>query len=345
KIMEENHYYPFGLKHSTYADPKQKYELVDNMENTARPTYVLKTDYQYKYNGKELQDELNLNTYAYGWRDYDPATARFNKIDRFAEKYPNASPYHYAGNNPTRFTDVKGDSIWINFGKNNENRVLYQDGQLLNADGSAYTGDGVKIKKDGSTKITNSFLKQSVNSLNTLGGTATGGEMLSVLQDSGYNFNISNASFNPGNRKGKNEFVPDNENNARAFIRSTNGGEFTAFGSGGTIYWNPSDPAFGTLNVVGGTDFNPTTNLGHELGHGWDSNYGLLNGQRINGIEIEEIRGSYIENQIRGQLGAPLRSNYNGQSLLKGNSLIRNGSGNPTVDFIIRSYSIQVVTQ
>ncbi|SMC81030.1 RHS repeat-associated core domain-containing protein [Moheibacter sediminis] len=106
--MEENHYYPFGLKHSTYADPKQKYELVDNMENTARPTYVLKTDYQYKYNGKELQDELGLNWYDYQARNYDPALGRWMNIDPLAEMSRKTSPYVYALNNPVFFIDPDG---------------------------------------------------------------------------------------------------------------------------------------------------------------------------------------------------------------------------------------------
>ncbi|KIX21476.1 hypothetical protein SY27_07145 [Flavobacterium sp. 316] len=54
-ILEESHYYPFGLKHSGYN------------EGTNQPNY------QYKYNGKELQDELGLNIYDYGARNYDPA--------------------------------------------------------------------------------------------------------------------------------------------------------------------------------------------------------------------------------------------------------------------------------
>ena len=69
--------------------------------------------YNYKYNGKEFQDELGLNVYSYGWRDYDPAIGRFMKIDRFAEKYGMLSPYSYAGNNPILFIDIAGDSIGL----------------------------------------------------------------------------------------------------------------------------------------------------------------------------------------------------------------------------------------
>jgi len=48
---------------------------------------------------------------AYQWRDYDPAIGRFGKVDRFAEKYYDQSPYHFIRNNPIFFKEIKGDSI------------------------------------------------------------------------------------------------------------------------------------------------------------------------------------------------------------------------------------------
>ncbi len=113
KILEENHYYPFGLKHNAYVpirkDVKYQEQLVEKKE--IKQIAPEEGKYKYKYNGKEWQDELGLNTYAYGWREYDPAIARFNRIDRFAEKYFNLTPYSYAGNNPVLFIDVQGDFI------------------------------------------------------------------------------------------------------------------------------------------------------------------------------------------------------------------------------------------
>jgi RHS repeat-associated protein len=97
EILEENHYYPFGLKHSY--------------------TNTVVSDYKYKYNGKELQDELGLNLYDYGARNYDPAIGRWMNIDPLAEKYFNQSPFNYAANNPVVFVDYDGRDfgLYIDF--------------------------------------------------------------------------------------------------------------------------------------------------------------------------------------------------------------------------------------
>uniref|UniRef100_UPI00192C4C46 RHS repeat-associated core domain-containing protein n=1 Tax=Flavobacterium sp. UGB4466 TaxID=2730889 RepID=UPI00192C4C46 len=89
-IIDENNYYPFGLKHKGYND------------------YVA-TSNKYKYNGKELQDELGLNMYDYGARNYDPAIGRWMNVDLMAEKAVSITPYRYAFNNPLTFVDPNGN--------------------------------------------------------------------------------------------------------------------------------------------------------------------------------------------------------------------------------------------
>jgi len=88
EVLEENNYYPFGLKHGGYN------ELAGN------------TAYQYKYNGKELQTETGM--YDYGARMYMPDIGRWGVVDQLAEKEPNVSPYSYVGNNLIRFTYSTG---------------------------------------------------------------------------------------------------------------------------------------------------------------------------------------------------------------------------------------------
>lgn len=92
EIVEENNYYPFGLKHKGY-----------NANN-------LQPSYKYKYNGKELQDELGLNVYDYHNRTYDPATGRWLQMDPLAEQGRRWSPYTYAMDNPVYFIDP--DGMW-----------------------------------------------------------------------------------------------------------------------------------------------------------------------------------------------------------------------------------------
>jgi RHS repeat-associated protein len=84
-----DNYYPFGLTFNSY-----------NRENS--------TPNDYKYNGKELQDELNLEVYSYGARMYDPSDGRWWSPDPFAHAYYSNSPYSYVLGNPVSNTDVQG---------------------------------------------------------------------------------------------------------------------------------------------------------------------------------------------------------------------------------------------
>jgi RHS repeat-associated protein len=98
-IVEESNYYPFGLEHKGYNN------VVSSNSNSVAS--------KFKYANKEHEEELGLNTIAYGWRDYDPAIARFNKIDRFAEKYDPVSPYAFTANNPMLYKEIAGDSTYV----------------------------------------------------------------------------------------------------------------------------------------------------------------------------------------------------------------------------------------
>ncbi len=92
-IQGEDHYYPFGM---TFAGM----------------SVSVGTENKYKYNGKELQDDMGLDWYDYGARMYDPAIGRWHVVDPLASKAPGWTPYRAFFNNPIRYTDPDGRWEW-----------------------------------------------------------------------------------------------------------------------------------------------------------------------------------------------------------------------------------------
>ena len=106
QIKEENNYYPFGLKHKGY----------NNMVNG--------NEHPYKYNGKELNQELGYNVYDYQARHYEPAIGRWLQIDPLAEDMTRFSPYNFAFGNPIYYIDPDGMSPFDNY-------FIHSDGSIL----------------------------------------------------------------------------------------------------------------------------------------------------------------------------------------------------------------------
>jgi RHS repeat-associated protein len=98
EVIQDQSYYPFGMSMGDAL-------TTNNSENSPENHYL--------YNGKELQDDFDLDWYDYGARFYDPAISRWNVIDNKAEKYNSITPYAYAANNPILYIDPDGNEIKI----------------------------------------------------------------------------------------------------------------------------------------------------------------------------------------------------------------------------------------
>jgi RHS repeat-associated protein len=91
-LLEETHYYPFGL---TMAGISSK--AAGKLEN------------KFKFNdGTELTSDFDLSLYETPHRGYDPQIGRFWQIDEFGEVFEEWSPYVFSLNNPISLNDPAG---------------------------------------------------------------------------------------------------------------------------------------------------------------------------------------------------------------------------------------------
>jgi RHS repeat-associated protein len=122
KIVEENHYYPFGLKHTHYNIDHKHFEMqisTDGGVNTAGLPMTkmaqvsagngsIQVDNKYRFQGQERQDELGLNWDSFKYRNYDYAIGRFMNIDPLTEEYNTWSPYAFSGNRVIDSRELEG---------------------------------------------------------------------------------------------------------------------------------------------------------------------------------------------------------------------------------------------
>lgn len=141
-LLEECHYYPFGL---AIAGISSKSLAFGGAEN------------KYKYNSKEEQrkefsDGSGLDWMDYGARMYTSQLGRYFSQDRLSEKFNSFTPYSYVNNDPIHFTDTNGDSINISKLIFNSDGTLNKDGlyALVNIVGDLQETTGLNLSVTGS---------------------------------------------------------------------------------------------------------------------------------------------------------------------------------------------------
>jgi RHS repeat-associated protein len=91
-LIEENAYYPFGLKMSGISSRAMGRQ--PNKEKT--------------FQGQRFDDELGLDWVQFKWRNHDPQIGRFIEIDPLAEEYVYNSTYAFSENKVTGHVELEG---------------------------------------------------------------------------------------------------------------------------------------------------------------------------------------------------------------------------------------------
>jgi RHS repeat-associated protein len=93
-LLEETHYYPFGLTMAGISSKALEFGNPKNKEQT--------------FQGQRFDDELGLNWVQFKWRNHDPQIGRFIEIDPLANDYVHNSPYAFSENKVTAHIELEG---------------------------------------------------------------------------------------------------------------------------------------------------------------------------------------------------------------------------------------------
>lgn len=93
-LLEETHYYPFGLTMHGISSKALAFGDPENKKN--------------KFQNQELNDDFGINYYEFKYRNHDPQIGRFIQIDPLSSEYVHNSTYAFSENKVTNHVELEG---------------------------------------------------------------------------------------------------------------------------------------------------------------------------------------------------------------------------------------------
>jgi len=285
-VIQTQDYYPFGLTFNS------------SMRENSVPN-------QYQYNGKELQNEMNIGWLDYGARMYMPEIGKWSTTDPLCEKYLGLSLYSYVANNPVSLIDPNGKEIWLSYTYRNENneevttRLQYRGKKLYDKDGKEYKGTDPADPIFQLVKDQLDFIQESTE------GKEGGDEIKKLFSD------LESSEADHDIVIGLEPYDKNKKNGNRHDYT-----KLYPFYRGSTIHFNPTDDHDPDEKLPA---LNPIVGLLHELQHAqdtqnWKSEITTGGYDEVTGEQRRfgswEFRAVNTENIIRKAMGIPLRTSY-----------------------------------
>jgi RHS repeat-associated protein len=213
------------------------------------------TIYKYGFNGQEKYNELTSGDYDFGARILDSRIGRWLSTDPYQAKYPDMSPFNFAGNSPITFKDMDGKKIYIYYdsgNRDNKGNIIYSQYEY---------GSKQKVPD-------NNFVKESIAALEQIKQVNTSvnanepspSEILNRLAtDDNVKVNIMQTQDGNSHRTARDSKGQRLESETNVSFNPTNGRVYLSIGSDGKGIVDAYVP--------------PSAGLSHELKHGYNYLY------------------------------------------------------------------------